>query len=70
MPETDIAVAERLVRLETKMDFIINVYMQRHEDVETRLKALERWHNICVGGLVALNVVLTFTAPLIRGLFA
>lgn len=66
----DTVTAERLVRLETKMDFIITVYIQKHEDVETRLKALERWHNLTVGGLIALNVLLTFLAPTIRGLFA
>ena len=39
------------------------------EAVRRRLKAMERWHNMTVGALVALNFLLTFFAPTIRGLF-
>lgn len=78
MPPNDtIDTAERLVRLETKLDFIIKsmdslppspACVTKHLETDHRLTALERWQNIVIGGLAIANMVLLFFSDKIKGL--
>lgn len=79
MPPSDVIdTAERLVRVETKLDFIIKSLenpppgpqcVQKHEDFEKRFTALERWHNMTLGALVIVNIVFAFFSDKLKGLF-
>lgn len=78
-PHDQIDTAERLVRLETKLDFLINSLndlppspecVNKHEKIEERLTNIETWHNRTIGALVALNLLLTIFSEKIRGLFS
>jgi hypothetical protein len=64
--EGDIVTAERLTRLETKLDILIAqidklppspTCVANHKDHETRLTKLEGWRNKIIGIMLALNIV-------------
>jgi len=70
--------AERLVRVETKLDFVISrmetmppspTCLQKHTDFEERFTLLERWHNMTMGALVVANLVFIFFSDKLKGLF-
>lgn len=69
--------AERLVRVETKLDFIIEhlkdpqpgpQMLEKFSELDRRITLLERWHNMTIGALVILNIALTFFSDNIIGL--
>ena len=70
MPPNDlIDTAERLVRVETKIDFLIKsmenlppspTCLKKHEELEERTSSLEKFVNRAVGAMVVLNVLITF----------
>jgi hypothetical protein len=69
---TDREFAERLVRIETKLDHIVEAQIKnssKHDNLEDRLKTVEDKVNRFLGALVVLNFLLLFFAEKIRGLF-
>ena len=78
MPPNDpIDTAERLVRLETKLDFIIKsmenlppspACLKKQEDIEDRMTAMEKFVNRAVGALIAVNILITVFAYKIKGI--
>ena len=73
MPPNDmIDTAERLVRVETKLDFLIKSLetgAEKHLAYENRFKALERGHNIAIGALAAGNLLVILFIEKLKGLF-
>lgn len=71
MPPNDpIDTAERLVRLETKLDFIIKSmegFTPKHQDFDERINALEKFVNRALGAMVALNILITVFAYKLKG---
>lgn len=74
-PIDQIELAERIVRLETKLDFLIAqikeqppgpVCRTKHEDYETRISSLERWRSQAIGALLILNIVFIVALDKIR----
>lgn len=74
-PIDQIELAERIVRLETKLDFLIAqikeqppgpVCRTKHEDYEHRITSLERWRSQAIGALLILNVVFIVALDKIR----
>lgn len=75
-PNDSIDTAERLVRVETKIDFLIKqlenlppspTCLKKHEELEERTTALEKFVNRAVGAMVVLNVLITFFAYKLKG---
>lgn len=75
MPET-LDFAERLVRLETKLDFIIKALddlppsptcLKKHDDLEVRMSNLEKFVNRAIGALIAVNILITVFAYKLKG---
>jgi hypothetical protein len=65
-PTEQIELAERIVRVETKLDFLIAqleklppspTCVTRHSDFEHRILSLEAWRNKAIGALLILNIV-------------
>lgn len=57
---------ERIVRLETKLDFLIAhlerlppspICIENHREVDKRLLSLEAWRNRAIGALLIVNIV-------------
>lgn len=66
MAPSDIDTAERIVRLETKLDFIIDrmdklppspICMAKHAELENRLDTIELWRNRMIGAFLVINVL-------------
>lgn len=66
MAPSDIDTAERIVRLETKLDFIIDrmdklppspICMAKHAELENRLDTIEIWRNRMIGAFLVINVL-------------
>jgi hypothetical protein len=64
--EADIVTAERLTRLETKLDILIAqinklppspTCIANHKDHDRRLTSLEAWRNKIIGVMLAVNIV-------------
>lgn len=78
MPPNDlIDTAERLVRVETKLDFIIKslenmppspAMVEKHTALEDRITSLEKFVNRAVGALIAINIIITVFAYKFKGL--
>lgn len=66
-PNDPIDTAERLVRLETKLDFLITS-IKKHEELEARVGGLERFVNRAVGAMVAINILITVFAYKFKGI--
>ena len=65
-PADQIELAERIVRVETKLDFLIAQFKEQppgpvcratHDDHANRLTSLEAWRNKAIGALLILNIV-------------
>lgn len=77
MPPNDtIDTAERLVRLETKLDFIIKsmenlppspACLKKHEELEDRVSYMERFVNRAIGAMIAINILITIFAYKLKG---
>ena len=79
MPPSDIDIAERIVRLETKLDFLISqmdrlppspVCITKHSEFETRISSMEAWRNKAIGIFMVMNVFLIIFIDKIKGFFA
>lgn len=78
MPPNDtIDTAERLVRLETKLDFLIKsmenlppspVCLEQHKEIDDRISSLEKFVNRAVGALIAVNIIITVFAYKVKGI--
>lgn len=77
MPPNDlIETAERLVRLETKLDFILKALndlppsptcLKNHEALDDRMTSMEKFVNRAVGALIAVNILITVFAYKLKG---
>lgn len=77
MPPNDtIDTAERLVRLETKLDFLIKsmenlppspTCLKKHEELEERVSAMEKFVNRIIGIAIAANIIITLLAYKLKG---
>lgn len=70
--------AERIVRLETKLDFLIGTIdklppspscLAKDIDFERRITSLETWRNRAIGALLVINIVLVITMDKLRAIF-
>lgn len=73
-----IEIAERIVRLETKLDFLISqidrlppspACIEQHEAISNRVTVLEAWRNRAVGVLLVINIVLVATMDKVLNFF-
>ena len=78
MAPTELDIAERIVRLETKLDFIINqmerlppspVCISKHTELDERLDDMEKWRNRAVGALLSANLLFILFMEKIRQFF-
>lgn len=77
MPPNDtIDTAERLVRLETKLDFLIKsmenlppspVCLRKHDELEERVSSMEKFVNRVIGIAIAANILITIFAYKLKG---
>lgn len=77
MPPNDpLETAERLVRLETKLDFLIKslenlppspTCLKKHEELDARMTSMERFVNRAIGALIAVNILITVFAYKLKG---
>lgn len=67
MPPTELDIAERIVRLETKLDFLIAqmdklppspICVHKHVEFEARFTSIESWRNRAMGAILILNIVI------------
>jgi hypothetical protein len=74
-PESDILTAERIVRLETKLDLLLQqvdrlppspVCMAEHIALRARISSLETWRNRAAGALLIVNLVFVIAIDKIR----
>lgn len=72
-PESDMA--ERMVRVETKLDFLIGqidklppspACIVKHEEFTVRLTGLEKWQSRMIGVFLALNIMLVLAMEKVR----
>lgn len=78
-PHDALDVAERIVRLETKLDFLIAqidrlppspVCVAKHNEFDDRFNALEAWRNRLIGIVMILNIAMVIFLDKIKGFFA
>jgi hypothetical protein len=79
MPPLDhIDTAERIVRLETKLDFLIAqleklppspVCFAKHAEIDNRITTLEAWRNKAIGAMLIINIVVVVAMEKILGFF-
>jgi hypothetical protein len=77
-PHDALDVAERIVRLETKLDFLIAqidrlppspVCVAKHNEFNDRFTALEAWRNRLIGIVMILNIAMVIFIDKIKGFF-
>jgi len=75
MAPSDVDTASRIVRLETKLDFIIEridklppspVCITKHKELEARLDDADRWRNRVVGAILVINILVVILIDKIR----
>jgi hypothetical protein len=75
MAPNEQATAERIVRLETKLDFIIDkidrlppspICAAKHKELDDRLDAMETWRNRMVGAILVINILVVILMDKIR----
>jgi len=65
-------IAERIVRLETKLDYLIaNVTNERTSirELEERIDSMEAWRNRAIGVFMVVNIVFILFLDKIKGVF-
>lgn len=79
MAPSDIDTAERIVRLETKLDFIIDrmdkmppspICLAKHNELQARLDTMELWRNRAIGAFLVINVLLIAIMDKIKAFLA
>jgi hypothetical protein len=66
-------IAERIVRLETKLDFLIEKAVGERTEIkalEARLDSMEAWRNRAIGVFMVVNIVFILFLDKIKGFFA
>lgn len=67
--------AERVVRVETKIDFIIDrmnhlppspACIAKHKELDDRLDMMETWRNRMIGAFLVLNILLVLVVDKIK----
>lgn len=75
-PNDPIDTAERLVRVETKIDFLIKsldnlppspTCLKKHDEIDDRINLLEKFVNRAIGAMVAINILITVFAYKLKG---
>lgn len=75
-PENEIS--ERMVRVETKLDFVISrmetlppspICTAKHKEIDMRFEGIEKWQNRLAGAFLALNLLFLFAMEKIRSFF-
>jgi hypothetical protein len=78
MPPSDLDIAERIVRLETKLDFIIAqmdklppspACLAKHTEFDDRIAAMEAWRNKAIGVFMVINIALIIFIDKIKAFF-
>jgi hypothetical protein len=78
MPPSEVDTASRIVRLETKLDFIIEridrlppspICIAKHEELDKRLDAMETWRNRMIGAMLIINILVVVLMDKIRAVF-
>lgn len=78
MPPTELDIAERIVRLETKLDFLIAqmdrlppspVCVQKHLEFEARFNSLDAWRNRIMGAILIFNILIVFFLDKLKQVF-
>ncbi len=78
MAPSEVDTASRIVRLETKLDFIIEridrlppspVCIAKHAELDERIDSMETWRNRAVGALLVINILLVITMDKLRAFF-
>lgn len=78
MPPSEIDIAERIVRLETKLDYLISAMdklpppptcVSKHIEFEARFMSIESWRNRVIGGVLVLNVAIIIFMDKIKSFF-
>jgi hypothetical protein len=78
MAPSEVDTASRIVRLETKLDFIIerldrlppsSVCVVKHKELDERLDAMETWRNRMVGAILVINILVVILMDKIRAFF-
>jgi hypothetical protein len=78
MPPIEHDVAERIVRLETKLDFLIGqmdrlppspTCLTKHIEFDSRLESIEAWRNRAIGVVLVFNIVIVLFMDKIRSFF-
>ena len=71
-PRDPLDIAERIVRLETKLDFLIEKAVGERTDLkelEARIDSMEAWRNRAIGIFMVLNIVFILFLDKIKGFF-
>lgn len=75
-PEHEIS--ERMVRVETKLDFVISrmetlppspLCIAKHKEIDLRFEAIEKWQNRLAGAFLALNLVFILAIEKVKRFF-
>jgi hypothetical protein len=78
MAPSEIDIAERIVRLETKLDYLISsmdklppspVCVHKHIEFEARFMSIEGWRNRALGAVFVLNIALVVFMDKIKKFF-
>ena len=78
MAPSEVDTASRIVRLETKLDFIIEridrlppspICVGKHKELDDRLDAMETWRNRMVGAMLVINILVVVLMDKIKALF-
>ena len=79
MPPMEHETGERIVRLETKLDFLISqmdrlppspTCITRHLEFDNRLTSIEAWRNRAIGVVLVFNIVILIFMDKLRAMFA
>lgn len=79
MAPSEVDTASRIVRLETKLDFIIEridrlppspICSAKHKEIDDRLESMETWRNRAMGAILVINVLVVIFMEKIRSFFA
>ena len=71
-PRDPLDIAERIVRLETKLDFLIEKAVGERTEIkalEARIDSMEAWRNRAIGIFMVLNIGFILFLDKIKGFF-
>lgn len=71
-PHDALDIAERIVRLETKLDFLIEKAVGERtsiKELEARIDSMEAWRNRAIGVFMVTNIVFVLFLDKIKGFF-